>query len=90
MGVVRVNLPKSVWQELVSLGREETASPDQLLEQAVRDFVEERRRQRKARKALQQSFAIWSDRDDWEADSSLLVEKWRRDWDERQQRLDLD
>ncbi|MBS3784674.1 MAG: hypothetical protein KGY78_09550 [Anaerolineae bacterium] len=89
MSKVQVDLPVHIWQELVSLGRQEAASPDQLLERAVRDFLEDRRRQRAGLEALQESFGIWGNRDDLEADSSTLVEEWRQEWDERERRIGL-
>ena len=89
MSTVQIRLSKTVWQELVSLGQEEATSPDHLLEQAARRFLEEKRRRRLAHKTLYKSFGVWKDRDDLAADSTVIVDEMRQEWDEREQRLGL-
>jgi hypothetical protein len=39
--------------------------------------------------SLQESFGVWKDRDDIQSDSIVIVDKWRKEWDEREQRLGL-
>ena len=89
MGAVQVRLPKEEWEKLVWLGRHEEVSPNHLLELAVRHFVDEKKHLRRARRALQESFGIWRDRDDLKTDSTVLVDGLRQEWDEREQRLGL-
>ena len=89
MSTVQVRLPEKVWLELVSMGRQEATSPGHLLEQAVRRFLEGKRRRIQARRALQESFGLWKDWDDWEGDSTAMVDELRREWDERERRLGL-
>ena len=55
MSTIQIRLPKTVWQELVSLGQEEATSPDHLLEQAVRHFLEGKKRWGLAHKMLHES-----------------------------------
>ncbi|RLC61801.1 MAG: hypothetical protein DRI48_10325 [Chloroflexi bacterium] len=89
MSTVRVHLPKKVWQELVLLGQKEQASPDNLLEQAVRRFLQEKGVRLEHRRGLQQSFGIWKERDDLKTDSTAIIDELRGEWDEREQRLGL-
>lgn len=89
MDGVRVRLPRKEWEELVRLGQEEDVSPDGLLQQAVKRFLDEKRRQLEARRALRDSFGIWKDRDDLGADSTVIVDELRQEWDERERRLGL-
>lgn len=89
MDTVQVRLSGKEWQELVRLGQEGNVSPDRLLNLAVRRFVDEKKRLRRARRALQESFGVWKDRDDLEADSTVIVGELRREWDERERRLGL-
>jgi len=87
MSTVRVHISEKVWQDLVLLGQKEQASPDNLLEQAVRRFLQEKRDRPEHRRGLQESFGIWKERDDLQADSTAIVDQLRREWDEREQRL---
>ena len=89
VSMIQIRLPKTVWQELVSLGQKEAASPNHLLEQAVRRFLEEKRRRGLAHKMLHESFGVWKDRNDLAADSTVVVAEMRQEWDEREQRLGL-
>jgi hypothetical protein len=89
MSTVYVHLSEKVWQELVSLGRKEQASPDDLLEQAIRRFLQEKRAQFEHRRGLQESFGVWKEWDDIKADSTVIVDELRREWDDREQRLGL-
>lgn len=88
MDKVQVGLPATIWEELVSLGQEEAAFPDELVERAVRDHLDDRGKQHAARRALDQSFGIWKDREDLEGVSAALLDQWRREWDERGHRID--
>ena len=89
MSTIQIRLPKTVWQELVSLGQEEATSPNHLLEQAARRFLVKKRRRGLARKTLHESFGVWKDRNDLEVDSMVVVDEMRQEWDEREQRLGL-
>ena len=89
MSTVRVYLSEKVWQELVLLGQKEQASPDNLLEQAVRRFLQEKGVRLEHRRGLQESFGVWKERDDLKADSTVIVDELRGEWDEREQRLGL-
>jgi len=89
MSTIRVHLSERAWQDLVSLGEEERVSPGELLEQAVRYYLRERRERRQARRGLQESFGIWKDRDDLKTASTAVVEGLREEWGEREQRLGL-
>jgi hypothetical protein len=89
MSTVRVHLSEKVWRELVLLGQKEQASPDNLLEQAVRRFLQEREARLEHRRGLQESFGVWKERDDLKADSTVIVDELRGEWDEREQRLGL-
>ncbi|RMD59322.1 hypothetical protein D6833_11615 [Candidatus Parcubacteria bacterium] len=89
MSTVRVHLSKKVWQELVLLGQKEQASPGNLLEQAVRRFLQEKGARLEPRRGLQESFGVWKERDDLQTESAVIVSELRREWDEREQRLGL-
>ncbi len=89
MSTIQIRLPKTVWQAFVSLGQEEATSPDHLLEQAARRFLEEKKQRGLAHKMLHESFGVWKDRDDLAADSTIIVGEMRQEWDEREQRLGL-
>jgi hypothetical protein len=89
MSTVQVQLPSKDWEELVGLGRQEQVPPGHLLEQAVRRFLEEKKRRSQARKAIRESFGLWKNRADLETDSAVMVRNLRREWDEREQRLGL-
>ena len=89
MSMIQIRLPEVVWQELVSLGQEEATSSNHLLEQAIRRFLAEKRRRGLAHKRLHESFGAWKDRNDLEADSTVVVAEMRQEWDEREQRLGL-
>ena len=90
MSTVRVSLSEKMWKELVLLGQKEVASPDDLLEQAVRRFLREKRGRFQAPKGLQESFGVWKDReDDLKSDSTVIVDELRKEWDERERRLGL-
>jgi hypothetical protein len=58
MSTVRVHLSEKVWQGLVLLGQKEQASPDNLLEQAVRRFLQEKGARLEHRRGLQESFGV--------------------------------
>lgn len=89
MSTVPVHLSEKVWQDLVALGQDEKISPADLLEQAVRHFLREKREQLRPRRGLQASFGVWKDRDDLKSDSTVIVDELRKEWDEREQRLGL-
>jgi len=89
MSTVRVRLAEKVWQDLVLLGREEKTHPADLLEQAVRNFLRDKKSRSQFRDGLQESFGVWKDRDDIQSDSIVIVDEWRKEWDEREQRLGL-
>jgi len=89
MGTVRVRLAEKVWQDLVLLGQEEKTHPADLLEQAVRNFSRDKKGRSQFRGGLQENFGVWKDRDDIQSDSIVIVDEWRKEWDEREQRLGL-
>jgi len=89
MNTIQVAFPSEEWQELVGLSQQEQVSPMYLLLQAVRRFLEERNRLARARQSLQDSFGIWKDRDDLDADSMILVQKLRQEWDIHERHLEL-
>lgn len=89
MSTVYVHLSEKVWQDMVSLGQEEKTPPADLLEQAVRRFLREKRDRLQAPRGLQESFGVWKERDDLTSDSTVIVDKLRKEWDEREQRLGL-
>jgi hypothetical protein len=89
MNTVQVSLPSQEWQELVGLSQQEQVSPVYMLKQAVRNFLDEKKRLSRARQGLQKSFGVWADRDDLNEESITIVNEMRREWDEREQRLGL-
>ncbi len=89
MSTVHVHLSEKVWQDLVSLGRKEKTLPDDLLEQAIKRFLQEKKSRFQAPRGLQESFGVWKDRGDLKSDSTIIVDELRKEWDEREQRLGL-
>lgn len=89
MNTVQVSLPSQEWHELVGLSQQEQVSTVYLLKQAVRNFLDEKKRLSRARQGLQKSFGVWADRDDLDKESVVVVNDLRREWDEREQRLGL-
>ncbi len=89
MNTVQVSLPSQEWHELVGLSQQEQVSPVYMLKQAVRHFLDEKKRLSRARQGLQKSFGIWADRSDLNDESVSIVNEMRREWDEREQRLGL-
>lgn len=89
MDTVQVLLPGQEWRELVGLSEQEQVSPVYMLKQAVRHFLDEKKRLACARQGLQKSFGIWADRDDLNEESVTVINDMRREWDEREQRLGL-
>ena len=89
MSTVQVALSEKIWQDLVSIGREEAISPDTLLKQAVEDFLLQKKERPQSRIGLQESFGIWENRDDLNSDSIDIVNELRREWDEREQSRSL-
>jgi hypothetical protein len=80
MSTVCVHISEKVWRELVLWGEQEQVSPDNLLEQAVRRFLQEKRDRPEHRRGLLESFGVWKERDDLQADSTAIVDQLRREW----------
>lgn len=89
MNTVQVSLPSQEWHELVGLSQQEQVSPVSMLKQAVRHFLDEKKRLSCVRQGMQKSFGVWADRDDLNEESITIVNEMRREWDEREQRLGL-
>ena len=87
MSTVQVSLPSQEWHELVGLSQQEQVSPVYMLKQAVRHFLDEKKRLSGVRQGLQKSFGVWANRDDLKEESTTIVNAMRREWDEREQRL---
>lgn len=89
MRAVHIRLSEETWQTLVSLGQKENTPPDDFLEQAIKRFLQEKQDRLDATAGLRQSFGIWRGRGDLESDSTVVVDEWRKEWNEREQRFDL-
>lgn len=86
MSTVQVTLPSQEWRELVGLSQQEQVPTVHLLQQAVRNFLDEKKRLARARQGFQRSFGLWADRDDLNKESIVIVNELRSEWDEREQR----
>lgn len=86
MNTVQVSLPSQEWRELVGLSQQEQVPTVHLLQQAVRSFLDEKKRLARVRQGLQKSFGVWADRDDLDRESAVIVNELRGEWNEREQR----
>ncbi|HOU12500.1 MAG TPA: hypothetical protein PKZ84_05245 [Anaerolineae bacterium] len=86
MSTVQVTLPSQEWRELVGLSQQEQIPTVQLLQQAVRNFLDAKKRVARSRQGFQKSFGLWADRNDLDKESIVIVNELRCEWNEREQR----
>ena len=88
--VQQVSVPDTEWRELVRLSAQEGIPPENLLQKALSRYLSEVQRIAEARRLLRQSFGAWKSRDDLGGDSVDVVNKLRKEWDERTARLGIE